>query len=89
MSPIFLRVWYQRSATSLGGVLSLTWKTVSDSPGLVYERILSAWFTSCSVFSILSVTWSAICCAVAPGQKAWMTMARKVNGGSSSWPSWK
>ena len=25
----------------------------------------------------------------APGQKACTTMARKVNGGSSSWPSWK
>ena len=26
---------------------------------------------------------------VAPGQKAWTTMMRKVKGGSSSWPSWK
>ena len=26
---------------------------------------------------------------VAPGQKARTTIARKVNGGSSSWPSWK
>mgnify|MGYP000854746146 CR=1 FL=1 len=26
---------------------------------------------------------------LAPGQKAVTTMARKVNGGSSSWPSWK
>jgi hypothetical protein len=37
----------------------------------------------------LSVTCSAIWWALAPGQKAWTTIARKVNGGSSSWPSWK
>ena len=68
MSPIFLRVWYQVCWTSSGGESSLIWKIVTDSPGLVYERMMSACGTSCSVFSILSVTWSAICCAVAPGQ---------------------
>jgi hypothetical protein len=35
MSPIFLRTWYQTLATSLGGELSLIWKIVTDSPGLV------------------------------------------------------
>src|SRR5437867_306915 len=51
--------------------------------------MMSVCGASCSVFSILSVTCSAICCALAPGQNACTTIARKVNGGSSSWPSWK
>jgi hypothetical protein len=51
--------------------------------------MMSAYGTSCSVRSILSVTCSATCCAVAPGQLVRITMARKVNGGSSSCPSWK
>ena len=87
MSPMRLRAWYQLALTSLGGEESFSSKMVKDSPGLVYERILSAYGTSCSVFSSLSVTCSAICWALAPGQKACTTIALNVNGGSSSWPN--
>ena len=34
-----------------------------------------------------SVTWRATSSAVAPGQSVRITMALKVNGGSSDWPS--
>ncbi|MOA38018.1 hypothetical protein D3C78_1596640 [compost metagenome] len=38
---------------------------------------------SWSFLAMRSVTCSCTCCAVAPGQRVWMTMTRKVNGGSS------
>ena len=38
-------------------------------------------------FTFRAMVVQAICCALAPGQKACTTMARKVKGGSSSCPS--
>jgi hypothetical protein len=87
MSPIFLRTWYQVGGTSFGGVDSRSSRMMVVSPGLEKLRILSTYGVSCSLRSSLSVTCWAICTAVAPGQRAEMTIARKVNGGSSSWPS--
>ncbi|MNT87621.1 hypothetical protein D3C72_2280630 [compost metagenome] len=63
--------------------MKVTW----DSPGREKEMILSYSPVSISFFSMRSVTWRATSSALAPGQLVRTTMALKVNGGSSLWPS--
>ena len=62
-------------------------KVTLDSPGREKETIRSYAPVSISFFSMRSVTWRDTSSAVAPGQWVWITIALKVNGGSSLWPS--
>ncbi len=62
-------------------------KVTLDSPGRENETMRSYSPVSISFFSMRSVTWRDTSSAVAPGHCVWMTMALKVNGGSSLWPS--
>jgi len=62
-------------------------KVTCDSPGRENDTMRSYSPVSISFFSMRSVTCRETSCAVAPGQRVWMTMALKVNGGSSLWPS--
>ncbi len=57
------------------------------TPALVKLRRKSTFSTSCSLRSSRSVTCSTVSSSVAPGQFAWTTIVRKVNGGSSLRPS--
>ncbi|MNQ62586.1 hypothetical protein D3C85_769360 [compost metagenome] len=63
--------------------MNVTW----DSPGRENDTIRSYSPVSISFFSIRSVTCRETSWAVAPGHLVWITMALKVNGGSSLWPS--
>ncbi|MNI09691.1 hypothetical protein D3C85_779210 [compost metagenome] len=63
--------------------MKVTW----DSPGRENETMRSYSPVSISFFSMRSVTWRETSSAVAPGQLVRITMALKVNGGSSLWPS--
>ena len=63
--------------------MKVTW----DSPGRENETIFSYSPVSISFFSMRSVTWRETSSALAPGQLVLITMALKVNGGSSLWPS--
>ncbi len=63
--------------------MKVTW----DSPGRENDMMRSYSPVSISFFSIRSVTWRETSSAVAPGQLVRITMALKVNGGSSLWPS--
>ncbi|MCY1405898.1 hypothetical protein D3C76_1470190 [compost metagenome] len=63
--------------------MKVTW----DSPGRENDTMRSYSPVSISFFSMRSVTWRETSSAVAPGQLVRITMALKVNGGSSLWPS--
>ncbi|MNY78220.1 hypothetical protein D3C86_2183810 [compost metagenome] len=63
--------------------MKVTW----DSPGRENDMMRSYSPVSISFFSMRSVTWRETSSAVAPGQLVRITMALKVNGGSSLWPS--
>ena len=58
-------------------------KVTLDSPGREKETMRSYSPVSISFFSMRSVIWRDTSSAVAPGHWVWMTMALKVNGGSS------
>jgi hypothetical protein len=49
----------------------------------------SYWPVVITAFSMRSVTCFETSSAVAPGQTVRTTIALKVNGGSSDWPSWR
>ncbi|MNE40277.1 hypothetical protein D3C80_1342770 [compost metagenome] len=87
MSATFLRIWYHSSGMSLECSESRAMKVTCDSPGRENETIRSYSPVSISFFSMRSVTWRDTSSAVAPGHRVRMTMALKVNGGSSLWPS--
>ncbi|MNR39066.1 hypothetical protein D3C85_1572340 [compost metagenome] len=63
--------------------MKVTW----DSPGRENDMMRSYSPVSISFFSMRSVTWRETSSAVAPGQLVRITIALKVNGGSSLWPS--
>ncbi len=87
MSPIFLRIWYQSSGISSECIESRAMKVTLDSPGREKDTMRSYSPVSISFFSMRSVTCRDTSSALAPGQLVWMTMALKVNGGSSLCPS--
>jgi len=62
-------------------------KVTCDSPGREKLVMRSYSPVSISFFSIRSVTWRDTSSALAPGQLVRITMALKVNGGSSLCPS--
>src|SRR3546814_14471612 len=86
MSPVFLRNWYHSSGNCAERTASAALNVICDSPGRECERMNSYSPVSINFFSIRSVTCRATSSAVAPGHSVRITIALKVNGGSSDWP---